>query len=124
MLPGLGGSQRLPRLIGPSRAKDLIFTGRHVGSDEALSMGLADRVVPDESVFTEAMALASTLAAGAPMALAAAERALDRGLDVDVATGCQIERMEFAGLFATDDRRIGMESFVEHGPGRATFTGR
>ena len=124
VIPGLGGSQRLPRLIGPSRAKDLILTGRYVKADEALAMGLVDRVVEDSAVLEEAMGLARQFAAGAPLALAAAKRAIDRGLDVDVATGCQIERLEFAGLFATDDRRIGMASFLENGPGKAEFTGR
>jgi enoyl-CoA hydratase/carnithine racemase len=124
VIPGLGGSQRLPRLIGPSRAKDLILTGRHVASGEALSMGLVDRVVPDAEVYEAALALAQQFAAGAPLALAAAKRAINLGLEVDIATGCQIERLEFTGLFATDDRRIGMESFLADGPGKATFTGR
>ncbi|MGB8019845.1 MAG: enoyl-CoA hydratase/isomerase family protein [Candidatus Nanopelagicales bacterium] len=124
VIPGLGGSQRLPRLIGPSRAKDLIFTGRNVDAREALAIGLVDRVVADDAVYDEALRLAGSLAAGAPLALAAAKRAIDLGLDVDVATGCQIERLEFASLFATDDRRIGMESFLAEGPGRASFTGR
>jgi enoyl-CoA hydratase/carnithine racemase len=124
VIPGLGGSQRLPRLIGPSRAKDLIFTGRYVGADEALGLGLVDRVVDDAAVYDEAMALARQFAAGAPLALAAAKRAIDHGLDVDVTTGCQIERLEFAGLFASEDRTVGMASFLADGPGKATFTGR
>ena len=124
VIPGLGGSQRLPRLIGPSRAKDMILTGRYVAADEARSFGLADRVVADDAVYDEALALAEQFAGGAPLALAAAKRAVNQGLEVDIATGCQIERLEFAGLFATDDRRIGMESFLAEGPGKATFTGR
>lgn len=124
VIPGLGGSQRLARLIGPSRAKDLIFTGRFVDAAEALSLGLVDRVVPDSEVLPTALALAEQLAAGAPLALAAAKRAINLGLEVDIATGCQIERLEFAGLFATEDRSIGMESFLAHGAGKAEFTGR
>jgi len=124
VIPGLGGSQRLPRLIGPSRAKDLILTGRYVPADEALSMGLVDRVVDDAEVYEAALALARQFAAGAPLALAAAKRAINLGLEVDIATGCQIERLEFAGLFATDDRRVGMESFLAEGPGKAVFSGR
>lgn len=124
VIPGLGGSQRLPRLVGPSRAKDMILTGRYVGAQEALGMGLVDRVVEDSAVLDEAMGLARAFAAGAPRALAAAKRAIDHGLDVDIRTGCEIERQEFAGLFATEDRSIGMESFLADGPGRATFTGR
>ena len=124
VIPGLGGSQRLPRLIGPSRAKDMILTGRHVAAAEALSFGLVDRVVADDAVYDEAHSLAQQFAGGAPLALAAAKRAVNQGLEVDIATGCQIERLEFAGLFATDDRRIGMESFLAQGAGKATFTGR
>jgi enoyl-CoA hydratase/carnithine racemase len=124
VIPGLGGSQRLPRLIGPSRAKDLIFTGRYVAADEALAMGLVDRVVDDAEVLATALELAGQLAAGAPLALAAAKRAINLGLEVDVATGCQIERLEFAGLFATEDRSTGMASFLAEGPGKAVFTGR
>jgi len=124
VIPGLGGSQRLPRLIGPSRAKDLILTGRHVRAEEAAALGLADRVVPDDEVYDTAFELAQAFAQGAPLALAAAKRAINQGLDVDVTTGCQIERLEFAGLFATEDRRTGMESFLADGPGKATFHGR
>jgi enoyl-CoA hydratase/carnithine racemase len=124
VIPGLGGSQRLPRLIGPSRAKDMILTGRYVGAQEAKEFGLADRVVADDAVYDEALALAQQFATGAPLALAAAKRAVNQGLEVDIATGCQIERLEFAGLFASDDRRIGMESFLAEGAGKATFTGR
>ena len=124
VMPGLGGSQRLPRLIGPSRAKDMILTGRHVAAEEARAFGLADRVVADDVVYEEALGLARHLAAGAPLALAAAKRAINHGLEVDLVTGCQLERLEFAGLFATDDRRRGMESFLADGPGKASFTGR
>jgi enoyl-CoA hydratase/carnithine racemase len=124
VIPGLGGSQRLPRLIGPSRAKDMILTGRYVGAQEAKEFGLADRVVADDAVYDEALALAQQFATGAPLALAAAKRAVNQGLEVDIATGCQIERLEFAGLFASDDRRIGMESFLAEGAGKATFSGR
>ncbi len=124
VIPGLGGSQRLPRLVGPSRAKDLILTGRYVGAAEAASMGLADRVVPDAEVLEAAMELARGFAAGAPLALAAAKRAINAGLEVDLVTGCEIERLEFSGLFATEDRTTGMQSFLADGPGKARFTGR
>ncbi len=123
VIPGLGGTQRLPRLIGPSRAKDLIFTGRYVGAEEALRLGLADRVVADDQVYAESLALARSLAAGAPHALAAAKRAIDHGLEVDVVSGCELERLEFSGLFATEDRTVGMESFLAEGPGKAVFGG-
>ena len=124
IIPGAGGTQRLPRLVGPSRAKEIIFTGRFVGAEEALRIGLVDRVVAPDDVYTEARALAASLASGPAYALRAAKEAIDRGLEVDLDTGLEIERLQFAGLFATEDRAIGMTSFVEDGPGKATFVGR
>ncbi len=124
IIPGAGGTQRLSRLVGPSKAKDLVFTGRFVKSDEALAMGLVDRVVPAADVYTEALAWASRFSGAAAFALEAAKTAIDRGLDVDLETGLEIERQQFAALFATEDRGIGMKSFVEQGPGKAQFVGR
>ncbi|PHX61511.1 MAG: enoyl-CoA hydratase [Actinobacteria bacterium] len=124
IIPGAGGTQRLSRLIGPSRAKDLIFSGRFVGAEEAMRIGLVDRVVAPDYVYTEAMAWAEQFAGGSAVALAAAKRAINFGLEVDLNTGLEIERGEFSGLFATDDRMIGMNSFIENGPGKAKFTGR
>ena len=124
VIPGAGGTQRLPRLIGPARAKDLIFTGRHVAADEALAIGLVDKVVPDEEVYAAATELAARYAEGPAVALRAAKEAVDAGLEVDLDTGLEIERLHFAGLFATEDQKIGMRSFVEEGPGKAKFIGR
>ncbi len=124
IIPGAGGTQRLSRLVGPSKAKDIIFTGRFVKADEALAIGLVDRLVPAESVYSEAVAWAAQFANAASLAVRAAKEAIDRGLEVDLETGLEIERLQFAGLFATDDRTAGMTSFVESGPGNATFTGR
>jgi enoyl-CoA hydratase/carnithine racemase len=124
LIPGAGGTQRLPRLIGPARAKDLIFSGRFVGAPEALAIGLADQVVPDGQVYEAACALAARYAAGPPIALAAAKHAIDEGLGTDLQTGLEIERLGFAGLFATEDAREGMRSFVENGPGKASFSGK
>ena len=124
IIPGAGGTQRLTRLVGPSRAKDLIFTGRFVKADEALAIGLVDRVVPPDQVYGEALAWAGRFAHAATYALRAAKEAIDLGLEADLDTGLAIERQQFAGLFATDDRRIGMASFIENGPGKADFTGR
>ncbi|MFB7498284.1 enoyl-CoA hydratase/isomerase family protein [Streptomyces sp. NPDC056161] len=121
LIPGAGGTQRLPRLVGPSRAKDLIFTGRQVRADEALAIGLVDRVVPAADVYTEAHAWAAKLAKGPAIALRAAKEAVDTGLEADIDTGLAVERTWFAGLFATEDRERGMRSFVEEGPGKATF---
>jgi enoyl-CoA hydratase/carnithine racemase len=124
VMPGAGGSQRLPRLIGPSRAKDIIFTGRFVKADEALAIGLADRVVPADQVYDEALAWARQFVGGASYAVRAAKEAIDRGLEVDLDTGLEIERQQFAALFATEDRTAGMRSFLENGPGKAQFRGR
>ncbi|GGX77034.1 enoyl-CoA hydratase/isomerase family protein [Streptomyces minutiscleroticus] len=121
LIPGAGGTQRLARLIGPSRAKDLIFTGRMVKADEALALGLVDRVVPAAETYEQAHAWAAKLAQGPALALRAAKESVDAGLETDLETGLAIERNWFAGLFATEDRERGMRSFVEEGPGKAKF---
>jgi enoyl-CoA hydratase/carnithine racemase len=124
LIPGAGGTQRLPRLIGPAKAKDLVFSGRFVGAAEALAIGLADKVVPDADVYAAACELAVAYAAGPAIALAAAKQAIDLGLETDLATGLELERISFAGLFATEDASAGMRSFLENGPGKASFSGR
>ena len=124
VIPGAGGTQRLPRLIGPAKAKDLIFTGRFVAAAEALAIGLADKVVPDAEVYRAARDLIARYATGPALALRAAKQAVNKGLEVDLATGLEIERLQFAALFATEDQETGMRSFVENGPGKATFQGR
>ncbi|WP_416481396.1 enoyl-CoA hydratase/isomerase family protein [Streptomyces sp. CL12] len=121
LIPGAGGTQRLPRLVGPSKAKDLIFTGRMVKADEALAIGLVDRVVPAAEVYEQAHTWAAKLAQGPAVALRAAKEAVDVGLETDIDTGLAVERNWFAGLFATEDRERGMRSFVEEGPGKAKF---
>ncbi|MFJ3904697.1 enoyl-CoA hydratase/isomerase family protein [Streptomyces sp. NPDC090025] len=121
LIPGAGGTQRLPRLVGPSKAKDLIFTGRMVKAEEALRIGLVDRVVPAAEVYEQAHAWAAKLAQGPAIALRAAKESIDQGLETDLDTGLTIERAWFAGLFATEDRERGMRSFVEEGPGKAKF---
>jgi len=124
LIPGAGGTQRLPRLIGPAKAKDLIFTGRFVRAAEALAIGLADKVVPDDQVHAAAREMAAAYASAPAIALAAAKHAIDAGLETDLATGLDLERASFAGLFATEDARTGMRSFMENGPGKAVFSGR
>ena len=121
IIPGAGGTQRLPRLIGPAKAKDLIYTGRFVAADEALEIGLVDAVVPKADVYATALAMAAKFAKGPALALAAAKAAIDGGMDVDLASGLRLESHLFAGLFATEDRAVGMQSFIESGPGKATF---
>jgi enoyl-CoA hydratase/carnithine racemase len=124
VIPGAGGTQRLTRLVGPARAKDLVFSGRFVDAAEALAIGLVDRVVPADDVYSTALDLAARYAKGPALALRAAKLAIDGGLDGDLASGLRLETQLFTSLFATDDRTIGMTSFVENGPGKAEFTGR
>ena len=124
IIPGAGGTQRLARLIGPSRAKEIMFTGRFVDATEALAIGLVDEVHPAAEVYDRAVEWAKQFVDGPALALRALKSAVDRGLEVDLQTGLDIERVEFASLFATDDQTAGMRSFVENGPGKATFKGR
>jgi enoyl-CoA hydratase/carnithine racemase len=124
VMPGAGGTQRLPRLIGPAKAKELVFSGRQVRSQEALQLGIADRVVPDAEVYTAAREWAAQYAAGPAVALRSAKLAIDDGLELDLDSGLRLESALFAGLFATEDQAAGMQSFLESGPGKATFTGR
>jgi enoyl-CoA hydratase/carnithine racemase len=124
IIPGAGGTQRLPRLIGPAKAKDLCFTGRFVKADEALAIGLVDEVVPAAEVYDAAVRWASQFATGPSYALRAAKEAIDLGGETDLETGLAIERQQFAALFATEDQTTGMQSFVESGPGKARFNGR
>jgi enoyl-CoA hydratase/carnithine racemase len=124
IIPGAGGTQRLARLVGPAKAKDIIFSGRFLDAQESLAIGLADKVVPAPEVYAAARQWAGQYVKGAGYAIRAAKEAVDRGLGVDLETGLEIERMLFAGLFATRDREIGMASFVEQGPGKAQFEGK
>ncbi|HKC28631.1 MAG TPA: enoyl-CoA hydratase-related protein [Jatrophihabitans sp.] len=121
IIPGMGGTQRLPRLVGPSKAKDLIYTGRLVDAQEALEIGLVDIVVPAADVYSTAVTMAQRLAKGPALALAAAKAAIDGGLDADLHSGLRLESHLFASVFATEDREIGISSFVENGPGKAVF---
>ena len=121
IIPGMGGTQRLPRLVGASKAKDLIFTGRFVDAAEALEIGLVDVVVPAADVYETALAMARKFAKGPALSLAAAKAAIDGGLNGDLATGLRLESHLFASVFATDDRQAGIASFLEHGPGKAVF---
>ena len=124
IIPGAGGTQRLARLVGPAKAKDLIFTGRFVKATEAKAIGLVDEVFPAEQVYGAAVAWATTFRDAAPYALRAAKECVDRGIEGDLETGLAIERQQFAGVFATADRTAGMQSFIENGPGKARFEGR
>lgn len=122
-IPGGGGTQRLARLVGPSRAKELCITGRQVKAEEALRIGLADEVVPGEQLHERALALAAECARGAVLAQAMAKQAIDRGLSGSLQAGLEVERELFEESFRTADSQIGVQSFLEHGPGKALFTG-
>lgn len=123
VIPGAGGTQRLPRLIGVAKAKELIFTGRSVKGVDAVRIGLAARAVPGSEVIDTALELARELAAGPTAALIAAKRAIQEGMERPLTTGLQLEAEQFIELFATRDQKIGMSSFLEHGPGKAEFVG-
>jgi enoyl-CoA hydratase/carnithine racemase len=124
IIPGGGGTQRLPRLVGPARAKEMILSGRQVGAAEALQIGLVDRVVPADGLFDAALALARSYAAGAVVVQGLAKRAVDGGLDGSLADGLAFERELFAEAAGTEDAAIGVRSFLESGPGKARFVGR
>lgn len=124
LIPGGGGTQRLARLVGPARAKDLVYTGRFVGAQEALAIGLVDEVVPDDQVYQRARAYVEPFTTGPMLAYAAAKKAIEGGLDVDLRTGLDMESDLFSGLFSSEDKVIGINSFLENGPGKAKFVGR
>jgi enoyl-CoA hydratase/carnithine racemase len=124
VFPGAGGTQRLARLIGPAKAKDLIWTGRHVRADEALGIGLVDRVVPVEGYLEAALEWAGSFAPGAVVAMGLSKRAVDGGLDGSLEEGLDLEKTLFRQVIATEDAEVGIKSFFENGPGKASFKGR
>jgi len=124
IIPGGGGTQRLTRVVGPSRAKDIVCSGRFVGAEEALRIGLADRVTDSEDAFELALQLAKGFASGAVLAQAAAKAAVDGGLDRGLNDGLDLEAELFVEVFGSEDSQIGVASFLEHGPGKAKFVGR
>ncbi|SNR35062.1 enoyl-CoA hydratase [Haloechinothrix alba] len=123
IIPGAGGTQRLTRLIGPSKAKDLVFSGRFVAAEEARDLGILDEVVAPDDVYSAARAWAEQFVDGPAAALRAAKTAIDSGAEIDLASALRLETQLFTALWATEDQTIGMNSFLEHGPGKATFTG-
>jgi enoyl-CoA hydratase len=113
VIPAAGGTQRLPRAIGESAAKELIFTGRMLNAGEAQSLGLVSRVVPQDKLMDETMALAREIAAQPPLAVAFAKQAINAGLQVGIDEGLDYERYAAAMLMDTEDRKEGMTAFVE-----------
>jgi len=124
IIPGGGGTQRLPRVVGVSTAKELSMTGRQVAADEAFRMGLANEVVPIDQLQQRAMELAGTISKGPRIAQAIAKRVIDAGVELSLADGLALEREAFVEVFGTHDSQIGVKSFLENGPGKAEFTGR
>ena len=122
LIPGGGGTQRLSRLVGITKAKELIYTGRNVGADEAVAIGLASAVFPDDELYDEAVKLASSYASG-PAAVSLAKRAILDGYFLSLDEALEVEVAAFAACFDTDDAHIGVASFLESGPGKAKFTG-
>jgi len=124
IIPGGGGTQRLARLVGPARAKDMILTGRQVAAGEALAMGLVDEVVAPDAVEARALERAAELARGPLAAQALAKQAIDEGLDLELSAGIELEHELFVEVFNTDDATIGVRNFLANGPGPVDFSGR
>jgi enoyl-CoA hydratase/carnithine racemase len=113
IIPGGGGTQRLSRLIGPGRAKDLILTGRRVSAAEALNLGLVNRVAPEGQLLETAVALAESIAANAPIAVAAAKHAIDDGLALGLDDALALEQRKYELTLQTEDRLEGLKAFAE-----------
>ena len=124
LIPGAGATQRLPRLVGPARAKEMIWSGRQVKADEAERIGLVDRVVPAAELLEAATNWAAGFAGGAVVAMGLAKRVIDRGLGGPLDDGLDLEADAFVEVFATEDAAIGVRSFLQDGPGTADFVGR
>jgi enoyl-CoA hydratase len=122
LLPGAGGTQRLPRLVGYQRAKEIIFSGRHLGAEEAHDIGLADKVIPAAQLLEAAMAEAGRWAGGPTIALGAAKQALNDALRLPIEQGLAVEADAFRRCFKTADAREGVAAFVEKR--EASFGGR
>ncbi len=123
LIPGAGGTQRLTRLVGVTKSKELNYSGRMVPASEALEIGLVSAVHPDEEVFDRALEMAAQYAPG-PASLANMKRAIQNGADLTIQAALDVEQNEFVNCFQTDDAVIGITSFLESGAGNAEFTGR
>ncbi len=122
ILPAMSGTQRLPRLVGPGIAKELIFSGRRIGAEEARTFNLVNRVVPEGEALSAARELAEEIANNGPVAVRHAKAAVNKAFDVDLPSGLEYEADQFALLFGTEDAREGMGAFVEQR--EAEFKGR
>ncbi len=125
IMPGGGGTPRLARLVGPARAKELVWTGRQVRAEEALALGIVDEVVAGaDGALDRALEFAGELARGAVVAMGAAKRSIDGAFGRSLGEALDLEADCFARSFDTEDAHTGVASFLEHGPGKATFAGR
>jgi enoyl-CoA hydratase/carnithine racemase len=125
IIPGAGGTQRLPRLIGPAKAKEMVYSGRFYSARECLEMGLVQKVVSgDESVIEAAQKVAAKYASGPAVALAMAKKSINKGMECSISEGLLIEAQSFCICFGSEDQKIGMRTFLEEGPGKAKFVGR
>ncbi len=113
VLPAAGGTQRLPRLIGEGKAKELMYTGELISAEEALAIGLVNRVVAPEALMDEAMAMARKIAKQPPLAVSFIKRAVNTGMQVGLDSGMQFERFAAAMIVDSEDRKEGMRAFVE-----------
>lgn len=124
LLPGAGGSQRLPRAVGCAVAKEMIFTGRRVGGQRAEELGLVNRAIEQnqagDAAYREALSLAREILPQAPIAVRMAKEAMNRGMEVDISSGMAIERMCYAQVIPTRDRQEGMTAFLEKRPPQYT----
>jgi enoyl-CoA hydratase/carnithine racemase len=124
IIPGAGGTQRLARLVGPARAKEIVWSGRQIRAEEALALGLVDRLVAPEELLEAALTWAESFATGAVVAMGMAKQAIDGGLDGSLEAGLDLEARHFVDVFDTEDAGTGVTSFLENGPGKAEFRGR
>jgi len=122
LIPGFGGTQRLARLVGKARAKELCMTGRVITAQEAFAMGLVTRVFPTESLMEETLKIATAIAEKGPVALRAIKHVIDNGFDVDLKNGCALEADAFSICFASPDQKEGTSAFLEKRPPK--FTGK
>ncbi len=122
IIPGGGGTQRLPRLVGPARAKDLILTGRRINAAEALAIGLVQRLAPEGRLLEVAHGLAEQVGANAPLAVAAAKHAIDEGLVMSLDEALALEQRHYEKVLTSEDRLEGLAAFGEKRPPR--FRGR
>jgi enoyl-CoA hydratase/carnithine racemase len=124
IMPGSGGTQRLPRVVGPAKAKGLMLTGRKLSADEAFQLGLVDIVVPAADLFNAALQWANQFENAPAVALAAIKRAIDDGMDTSLDEGLALERALFASVFATEDKKIGIANFVSKSKDAPKFVSR